>query len=149
MSFHPGFRAPIFFRPRFRFRAPNVRPERLAVPGRTHIARFAHFRHLRAPLAWVGAPWWVSALWYDLAPDYVAPDYIATDYVEPNVAADNVAAGDVPPGYVPLVAPGYIAPDETTGSGGADMMPPHCGTQTYEVPAEDGGTRTVKVVRRC
>ncbi len=117
MSFRGGFRAPMM-------RPAIARPQRVAVPARTHNAPFAHFRHTTGPRrVWVGSPWYGYG-------DYGAPWY--GDY------------GDST----------YVAPDEQSQSGASpttesNMAPPRlgCRAQTYSVPSEAGGETSVKVVR--
>jgi hypothetical protein len=114
MSFRGGFRAPMM-------RPAIARPQRVAVPARTHNAAFAHFRHTTGPRrVWVGAPWYGYG-------DYGAPwygDYGDSTYVTP----DQQSQSDATP---TTQTPRRLG----------------CSAQTYKVPSEAGGETSVKVVR--
>jgi hypothetical protein len=104
------------------FRAPMIRPaiarpQRFAVPARIRTAPFAHFRHAIGPRrVWVGAPWYG---------DYGAPwygDYGVSTYIVPDEQSQPVASPTTEP-------PRRLG----------------CSAQTYKVPSEAGGERSVKV----
>jgi hypothetical protein len=128
IPFHGGFRAPIA-RPAI---AP-VRPAQNAVaPARINAAPFGHFRHRRffgggLPVAiWGDVPWY-SGGYYD-SPSYVPP-YQQPIYTYPTAA--------------------YPAPETIVRERIIYVLPPRpsCSTQTYRVPAQDGGVRSINVVR--
>jgi len=114
MSFRGGFRAPMM-------RPAIARPQRVAVPARTHNAPFAHFRHTTGPRrVWVGSPWYGYG-------DYGAPwygDYGDSTYVAPDQQSQ---------------------PDATPTTQTPRRL--GCSAQTYKVPSEAGGETSVKVVR--
>jgi hypothetical protein len=125
MSFHRGFTEPLV-RPAF------ARPLPVAA-RRVHTAPFAHFRHRHAPaVVWVGAPWYSG---YD-EPTYVVPDEQGPPESSPTTAPKMIPS--------PTTAPDMMPPTTTS-----NMRPPRlgCRAQTYNVPSEDGGERSVKVLR--
>jgi hypothetical protein len=108
--------------------------------GPAHVRSAAHFGHRRL----FGAGWPLSA-WGD------APWYGGGGYYDPS---DTVASGAQPddrPGYSPSYSyPVYPSPDGTVVRERVIYVIPFrpgCGTQTYRVPAEGGGRRSINVVR--
>jgi len=139
---HGGFQARVT-RPAAPFVAPSV--TRLAPAGRAargapaHALSAAQFRHRR-----FFATGWPLSVWGD------APWY-AGGYYDPS---DTAASGDQPddrPGYSsPYSYPVYPSPDGTVVRERVIYVIPFrpgCGTQTYRVPAEGGGRRSINVVR--
>jgi hypothetical protein len=118
------------------FHGPIVRPG--IVPGRPFAARpfarapFARFRHRRA----FDAGWPVGA-WGDYSGSS------SSSYYDPNAGAVSYE----PPaaGYPPLPPPEVGPVRERI----IYVMParPSCSTQTYKVPAEGGGEKSINVVR--
>jgi hypothetical protein len=101
------------------FTAPRIRPV-IGRPLRAAVPRRVHtapFAHFRHRHA--PAVVWVGAPWYG---GYDVPTYVVPDEQSP-------------PDSSPTTAP--------------DMMPPRlgCRVQTYNVPSEGGGERSVRVVR--
>jgi hypothetical protein len=123
MSFSGALRAPIA-RPAV---AP-VRPLGAAPAHAGHVAPFAHLRHRRFLAAgfWGDLPWYGG--YYD--PSGYLPAYQQPTYIYPTTTA-------------------YPAVDAPVRERIIYVMPPRpsCSTQTYTVPAEDGGERSINVVR--
>jgi hypothetical protein len=133
MPFHGGFRAPIAPAPIARPAiAPPLRPAvNAVVPRRIHAAPFGHVRHRGlfiggSPVAlWGDAPWYNG--YYD--PSGYVPSYQQPIYTYPTAA--------------------YPAPETIVRERIIYVLPPRpsCSTQTYRVPSEEGGVRSINIVR--
>jgi hypothetical protein len=139
---HGSFRARVA-RPAAPFVAPSVTrpaPAGSAARGPAHVRSAARFGHRR----FFGAGWPLS-VWGD------APWYAGGGYYDPS---DTVASGeqsDDRPGYSPSYSyPVYPSPAGTVVRERVIYVIPFrpgCGTQTYRVPAEGGGRRSINIVR--
>jgi hypothetical protein len=127
IPFHGGFRAPIV--------RPQIAPLRPAVnavaPARVRAAPFAHFRHRRFFAGGLPVTVWGDAPWYS---GYYDPSGYVAPYQQPTYTYPTAT---------------YPAPDTIVRERIIYVLPPRpsCSTQTYLVPAERGGERSINIVR--
>jgi hypothetical protein len=126
MPFHGGFRAPIA-RPAI---VPRPAVNALA-PARVRAAPFAHFRHRRFFAGGLPITVWGDAPWYN---GYNDPSGYVPPYQQPIYTYPTAA---------------YPSPDTIVRERIIYVLPPRpsCSTQTYLVPAERGGERSINIVR--